>query len=56
MHPDGARLSRPRAANDWLHRQRTGRLRRVAREQRIDVTGHVASGFIKSLEIGIDGP
>jgi hypothetical protein len=26
------------------------------REQRIDVTGHVASGFIKSLEIGIDGP
>jgi hypothetical protein len=26
------------------------------REQRIDVTGHVASGFIKSLENGIDAP
>jgi hypothetical protein len=26
------------------------------REQRIDVTGHVASGFIKSVENGIDGP
>jgi hypothetical protein len=26
------------------------------REQRIDVTGHVASGFIKSLENGIAGP
>jgi hypothetical protein len=26
------------------------------REQRIDVTGHVASGFIKSLETGIDQP
>ena len=26
------------------------------REQRIDVTGHVASGFIKSLENGIDRP
>jgi hypothetical protein len=24
------------------------------REQRIDVTGHVASGFIKSVENGID--
>jgi hypothetical protein len=24
------------------------------REQRIDVTGHVASGFIKSVEDGID--
>lgn len=24
------------------------------REQRIDVTGHVASGFMKSLESGID--
>jgi hypothetical protein len=26
------------------------------REQRIDVTGHVASGFIKSVENGIDAP
>jgi hypothetical protein len=26
------------------------------REQRIDVTGHAASGFIKSVENGIDGP
>jgi hypothetical protein len=26
------------------------------REQRIDVTGHVASGFIKTIENGIDGP
>ena len=26
------------------------------REQRIDVTGHVASGFIKSLENGINRP
>jgi hypothetical protein len=26
------------------------------REQRIDVTGHAASGFIKSIENGIDGP
>jgi hypothetical protein len=26
------------------------------REQRIDVTGHVASGFIKSIENGIDAP
>jgi hypothetical protein len=26
------------------------------REQRIDVTGHVASGFIKSFENGIDAP
>jgi hypothetical protein len=26
------------------------------REQRIDVTGHVASGIIKSLENGIDAP
>jgi hypothetical protein len=26
------------------------------REQRIDVTGHVASGFIKGLENGIDAP
>jgi hypothetical protein len=26
------------------------------REQRIDVTGHVASGFIKSLDAGIDEP
>lgn len=26
------------------------------REQRIDVTGHVASGFIKSVENAIDGP
>jgi hypothetical protein len=26
------------------------------REQRIDVTGHVASGFIKSVESGIDAP
>jgi hypothetical protein len=26
------------------------------REQRIDVTGHVASGFIKSLENGIEAP
>lgn len=26
------------------------------REQRIDVTGHVASGFIKSIEKGIDRP
>jgi hypothetical protein len=28
----------------------------VNREQRIDVTGHIASGFIKSLENGIDCP
>jgi hypothetical protein len=28
----------------------------AAREQRIDVTGHVASGFIKSVENGIDAP
>jgi hypothetical protein len=28
----------------------------VNREQRIDITGHVASGLIKSLEIGIDRP
>ena len=27
----------------------------ASREQRIDVTGHVASGFIKSIENGIDG-
>jgi hypothetical protein len=26
------------------------------REQRIDVTGHAASGFIKSTENGIDRP
>ena len=26
------------------------------REQRIDVTGHVASGFIKSIETGITEP
>jgi hypothetical protein len=26
------------------------------REQRIDVTGHLASSFIKSVENGIDGP
>jgi len=26
------------------------------REQRVDVTGHVASGFIKSVENGIDVP
>jgi len=26
------------------------------RQQRIDVTGHVASGFIKSVENGIDAP
>jgi hypothetical protein len=26
------------------------------REQRVDVTGHVASGFIKSVENGIDAP
>jgi hypothetical protein len=28
----------------------------VVREQRIDVTGHVASGFIKCFENGIEGP
>lgn len=28
----------------------------ATREQRIDVTGHVASGFIKSVENGIDAP
>jgi hypothetical protein len=28
----------------------------ASREQRIDVTGHVASGFMKSLECGIDAP
>jgi hypothetical protein len=28
----------------------------VIREQRIDVTGHVASGFIKCFENGIEGP
>jgi hypothetical protein len=28
----------------------------VVREQRIDVTGHVASGFIKCVENGIDAP
>ena len=50
-------LMRAQRTTGWTDRERGGSGGSLAiREQRIDVTGHVASGFIKSVENGIDAP
>jgi hypothetical protein len=50
-------LLRAQRTSDCTNRERGGFGGSLAsREQRIDVTGHVASGFIKSLESGIAEP
>jgi hypothetical protein len=50
-------LMRAQRTTDCTERERGGFGASLAiREQRIDVTGHVASGFMKSIESGIDAP
>jgi hypothetical protein len=50
-------LMRAQRTTDCTDRERGGFGGSLTiRKQRIDVTGHVASGFIKSVESGIDGP
>jgi hypothetical protein len=50
-------LMRAQRTTDCTGRERGGFGGSLAiREQRIDVTGHVASGFIKSIESGISAP
>jgi hypothetical protein len=50
-------LLRAQRTTDCTDRERGGFGGSLAiREQRIDVTGHVASGFIKSIESGISAP
>ncbi len=50
-------LMRAQRTTGCTDRERGGFGHSIAvREQRIDVTGHVASGFIKSVENGIDVP
>ncbi len=50
-------LMRAQRTTGCTNRERGGFGASLAiREQRIDVTGHVASGFMKSVENGIDGP
>ncbi len=50
-------LMRAQRTTDCTDRERGGfGASPTIREQRIDVTGHVASGFIKSVENGINKP